>query len=241
MANEIRLSTPLLVLCAVVAAYTSMPDDQAQAKGLVVSPPGYTWNGVTPGNRTAMERKLWIVNESNRRRTYSLTAHSCRQAGLTPSDGCNDLPDSSWVQFDRRYIAIEANEPADANVYLHIPPDRANYGKRWQFYIEVREDVPQYGYIQGKPDLFALAVFLKIIVSTDQVKATADSDSFAPTTPSMTADTPTGILEAFWADPLHYGWPYCGKAKDLDCLMYGPVGPIIAPRNTEMPGKMELM
>ena len=148
------------MLCAFVIA------DAARAKGLTVVPARYTWKQVKPGSRAEMRKGVTITNISGQKRSYILTARSCASAGTAPSDGFEDIPDVSWVDFERRYVTIDPNSRAQVGVFLNIPTGPQYDGRKWQFYIEVREHVLQYGYLQGRPDLFGLAIFVKARVST---------------------------------------------------------------------------
>jgi hypothetical protein len=205
----------------------------AGAKSLRVSPAHYTWNGVTPGAQTQALCTIQITNVSGQQRAYKLTARSCAEAQLTPFSGCEDIPDTSWVEFERRCVSIKANEQVQIKVRLNVPAGRQYSNRSWQSYIEVREDVPQYGYIQGQPDLFALAIFLKIVVNTAQAAdTTAQIDKMNATYCQTTGVISNTDDKQCQLESLLGGWLCYGTVSDIERLLRGPMGPIIARRNT---------
>jgi hypothetical protein len=229
------------VMVHTAAVYMLLSGVTAHGKTLSVSPPSHTWSGVTPGAGTETPFAIKITNLSERQRAYKLTAKKCSDASSTPSDGCEDIPEASWVAFESRFVTIKAGEQVQVNAYLNVPGNQRHCGKSWQCYVEVREDVPQYGYLQGQPDLFALAVLLKVVVNTAGSVSMAEPNTttFTPLimTRKATKDTPDLPLLI----PPFYGWLYYGTVTDMDRLIGGLAGPIIAPRNIEMPGKTEQM
>jgi hypothetical protein len=238
MTGTVKASVRLLACVPIAALYIAL-GGMAQAKSLSVTPPRYTWSGVRPGAVSEMPRTVRITNLSEQPRAYKLSAKSCTEAGVTPSGGCEDLPDASWVAFDRRYVTIKAGGQAQVAAYLSVPADLRYCGRNWQYYIEVREDVPQYGYIQGQPDLFALAVFLKVSVSTVDLAASAEPNSVAQAHLRTAGNTSSSTYASFPAIPLICGWLYCPAVTDIDRLIGGLASLIIAPGNIEVPGKTE--
>jgi hypothetical protein len=222
------------------ALYIVLVGGAAQAKSLMVAPAHYKWDGLSPGTRTEMPCTIRIMNQSEQPRAYRLAAKSCEGSGLTPENGCDDIPDVSWVAFERRFVTIKAGEQVQVKTYLDIPEGARYCGKRWQYYIEVVEDVPQYGYLQGQPDLFALAVFLKVVVSTARPPDAAEPNS-QTLTPLMKCETLDDARHPLPPVPSLEGWPCCGTVTDMNRLIGGLMGPIIAPRSIEMPGKTEQM
>ena len=160
------------LLCAPLLA------TRGNAKGLTVAPSRVIWRDVEPGRHTHA-RNLKITSISQRKRTYALTARKCNDIGAEVPHDHEDIPDVSWVRFERRHVPIDANGRTEVKVWLDVPSEHAYSGRKWQFYIEVREDVPQYGYLQGRPDRFSLAVFLKATISTLDMAELNTDDSYA--------------------------------------------------------------
>lgn len=158
MSRLLRSGLFALLLCVPLLAAPG------SAKGLTVVPSRITWRNVEPGRRTDA-RSLVITNISRQKRTYALTARKCEDIGAKVTHGYEDIPDVSWVRFERRHVPIDANCRTLVRVWLDVPEEHAYSGRKWQFYIEVREVVPQYGYLQGRPDRFGLAIFLKARIS----------------------------------------------------------------------------
>jgi len=164
------------MLCTVLCLLLS--GAAAQAKGLTVRPSKCAWQSAMPG--TCLEtRNLTITNVSGCKRAYVITARSCAYAGVTLADGYEELPDMTWVQLDRRHLPVDANSQAQVKVCVNVPAGIEYAGRKWQFYIEVREDVPRYGYLQGQPDRFGLAIFLRARVSTVTAAGSAEMGGVA--------------------------------------------------------------
>jgi hypothetical protein len=241
MAPNANTSTWSRIQVHAAVAYMLLLGGAAQAKSLMVAPPHYKWDGVKAGTRTEMPCTIRITNLSEQPRSYKLSARNCADSGLTPSGGCEDIPNASWVALERRFVTVKAGQRVQVKVYLDIPGGRQYTGKSWQCYVEVREDVPQYGYLQGQPDLFALAVFLKVVISTVGPPIAAEPNSTTFTPMLATGEAPGSVPGHLPPIPSLDGWLYCGTVTDMDRLIGGLAGPIIAPRSIEMPGKTEQM
>jgi hypothetical protein len=210
-----------------------------QAKSLLVSPPRYTWDGLVPGVRTEMPRTIRITNLSEQPRAYKLTVRSCADAALAPSSGCEDIPEASWVAFEHRYVTIPAGGQTPVKAYLSIPDEPQYRGRSWQFYVEISEDVPRFGYIQGQPDLFALAVFVKVTVTTAGLPSAVEPNSPSRLPLRAGSTAMTGGDAVCCQVPLPGCWLYCGTVTDIDRLIGGLMGLITGPRSTEMSDKTE--
>jgi hypothetical protein len=233
MVRTRNVSIRLPVRLGAVAVICVLLSVTAGAKSLRVSPAHYKWNGVIPGTQAQSQCIIQITNVSAQQRAYKLTARSCAEAQLTPSAGCEDIPDTSWVEFERRCVSIKANEQMQIRARLNIPAGRQYSNRSWQFYIEAREDVPQYGYIQGQPDLFALAIFLKVTVNTAEATDTAAQIDKANTTCCPATEVMSNAGDEYsLVESLLDGWLCYGTVSDIERLTGGPVGPIIARRNT---------
>lgn len=131
------------------------------AKELQVGPPSYHWRGVEPGKVIEMPVSILIRNRSQKERVYRLRARTPEELNLTPDEGFGPLADTGWVSFGEVLVKIPAGETRRVKIFITIP-GKAKFKKPCMFYVEVKEDVSRFGYLQGKPDMFALACYPKI-------------------------------------------------------------------------------
>ncbi len=132
------------------------------AKELRVAPPSYHWKGIEPGGkRTAMPVSILIKNYSEQARSYHVMARAPVELQLNVEKGFELIPKTEWVSFEEVMVHIPAGGTKRVKMYVTIPKG-VKFEKPWMFYVEVKEEVSRYGYLRGKPDIFALAGYLKI-------------------------------------------------------------------------------
>ncbi len=131
------------------------------AKELRVAPPSYHWKGVEPGKETAMPVSILIKNYSEQARSYRLKARVPAEIQLNVEKGFAPIPNTEWVSFEKVLVQVPAGGTKRVKMCVAIPKG-VKFDKPWMFYVEVKEEVPRYGYLRGNPDMFALAGYLKI-------------------------------------------------------------------------------
>jgi len=131
------------------------------AKELRVAPPSYHWKGVEPGKKIQMPVSILIKNYSEQARSYHLRARVPSEIQLNVEKGFVPIPNTDWISFEEVLVLVPAGATKRVKMYVTIPK-RVKFEKAWMFYVEVKEEVPRYGYLRGKPDMFALACYLKI-------------------------------------------------------------------------------
>jgi hypothetical protein len=131
------------------------------AKELKVAPPSYHWKGVETGKKTVMPVSILIENGSEQARSYHLRAMVPAELQLEVEKGFEPIPNTEWVSFEEVMIQVPAGGTKSVKMYVAIPKE-AKFKKPWMFYVEVKEEVSRYGYLRGKPEMFALACYLKI-------------------------------------------------------------------------------
>ena len=131
------------------------------AKELRVAPPSYHWKGVEPGKKTAMPVSILIKNYSEQARSYHLRARAPAELQLGVKKGFEPIPNTEWISFEEVMVQVPAGGTKRVKMYVTIPKG-VKLEEAWMFYVEVKEEVSRYGYLRGKPDMFALAGYLKI-------------------------------------------------------------------------------
>ncbi|MFH0763238.1 MAG: hypothetical protein V1925_05055 [Candidatus Omnitrophota bacterium] len=131
------------------------------AKELRVAPPSYHWKGVEPGKKTVMPVSIMIQNCSEQARSYHLRARAPAELQLNVEKGFEPIPNTEWVFFEEVLVQVRAGGTKSVKMYVVIPKE-VRFKKPWMFYVEVKEEVSRYGYLRGKPDMFALAGYPKI-------------------------------------------------------------------------------
>lgn len=131
------------------------------AKELRVAPPSYHWKGVETGKKIQMPVSILIKNYSEQARSYHLRARAPAELQLNVEKGFEPIPDTEWVSFDEVLVQVPAGGTKRVKMYVTIPEEE-KFRKPWMFYVEVKEEVSRYGYLRGKPDMFALAAYPKI-------------------------------------------------------------------------------
>ena len=155
-----RKKQSALFLCIFLALNLALTQS-LWAKELQVSPASYHWEGVEAGETIQMPASILIKNYSTKERAYHLRAQRPAQIGLSTEKGFDPIPDTDWVSFGEVLVKIPAGESKSVRMYVSIPAGE-KFKKPWMFYVEVKEEVPRYGYLQGRPDMFALACYVKI-------------------------------------------------------------------------------
>jgi len=131
------------------------------AKELKVAPPSYHWKGVEPGKKATMPVSILIKNHSEQERSYHLRARVPAEIQLDVKEGFEPIPNTEWVSFTEVLVEVPAGATKRVKMYVTIPKG-VKFVKPWMFYVEVKEEIARYGYLLGKPDMFALAGYLKI-------------------------------------------------------------------------------
>jgi hypothetical protein len=131
------------------------------AKELRVAPPSYHWKEVEIGKKIVMPHSIMVKNYSDQERSYHLRARDPAELNLNAEKGFEPIPKTEWVTFEEVMVQVPANGTRRVKMYVTIPEEE-EFKKPWMFYVEVKEVVSRYGYLQGKPDMFALAGYLKI-------------------------------------------------------------------------------
>lgn len=136
------------------------------AKGLKVSPSSYHWKGVELGEESRMPVSITIINDSDHTRYYHLRTRVPAEIGASVEKNTDVLPDAEWVSFDNVMVEVPARGSKEVHLFIKIPREAGNFNKVWMFYVEVKEEISRYGYLRGKPDIFALACYPKVYVMT---------------------------------------------------------------------------
>ena len=131
------------------------------AKELRVGPSSYKWEEVEPGKKTEMPVSILIKNYSEQARSYRLRARTPAELQLNVKEGFEPIPKTEWVSFEEVLVQIPAGGAKRVKMFVTIPKE-IKFRKPWIFYVEVKEEIYRYGYLRGKPDMFALACYVKI-------------------------------------------------------------------------------
>ncbi len=108
-----------------------------------------------------MPVSILIKNYSEQARSYHLRARVPAKIQLNAEKGFEPIPNAEWVSFEKVLVQVPAGGTKRVKMYITIPKGM-KFEKPWMFYVEVKEEVSRYGYLRGKPDMFALACYLKI-------------------------------------------------------------------------------
>jgi hypothetical protein len=133
----------------------------AYGKGLSVSPASYRWEGAEVGRRVKSPSSIMIRNDSASVTSYTLRAVNLKDLGLELEEGYEALPSTGWVSFSSKRVAISPGKWRQVDVFLEIPEEKEHLGKKWMFFIEVKE------YPAGR-QLFALSCQSKLYVTTQE-------------------------------------------------------------------------
>lgn len=109
--------------------------------GIEVSPGLMTLEQIPPGLAyNSSEHSgdfLRITNKDDRARCYIISTHRLSDSGPLPA-GYNDIPEPSWLSFERDSVWVEAGSTARVIIYLNIPDDEVFYNQAWAAGVSVR-------------------------------------------------------------------------------------------------------
>jgi len=131
------------------------------AKELKVFPPSYRWAKVVAGEKATMPVSVLVRNNSAQPRMYHLRVKTPVDLQIDLENGYAVIPDIAWVSFSEVMVQVPAQSSRSVKVFAQIPAE-VKCEAPWIFFVEVKEEVARYGYLQGAPDMFALAAYSKI-------------------------------------------------------------------------------
>jgi len=140
-----RLGLVVTGAAALLSAYgmgrAATPPDPHKG-GLVVRPGGLLIQDVVPGETYDLKAKagvaLTIFNREEREHTYALSTRRPTEMGnraLPP--GYADLPDPSWVAFDKDEVSVPARSSAEIGIRVTIPADERYFNQHWSVVVVI--------------------------------------------------------------------------------------------------------
>jgi len=103
---------------------------------------------------------LTVLNRDRRDHVYTLSTHRPSQVGnRRVPPGYSDIPDPSWLWFERTEVSVPGGGSAEVRMYLQVPADDRYHNQHWSVSIGV----------VGKPgpgETLALAVYPRFEIET---------------------------------------------------------------------------
>ncbi|PKN00808.1 MAG: hypothetical protein CVU77_08610 [Elusimicrobia bacterium HGW-Elusimicrobia-1] len=151
----------------------TLPASRLWARGLDINVSVIKLVEVVPGVEInvgkAIAERIIIRNTGDETRKYAISFHKPSQIEVKwNSRRYEEIPDVGWLRTPYKEIIVAANSEKDIFVYLKIPRDKKNYGKRFCAVMAVSE-VPD----DSKPSQIVLAVYPLFEIATLRVAAKA--------------------------------------------------------------------
>ena len=157
-----RLKDTLIGLFAVMLLLVPCA---AEGGGLTVEPGGLLLQNVPLSTVYDLYKEtgiaIKILNGLDRQVTYRITARKPSHRGSEKwMEGYQEIPDSSYLFFDRNNVVIEPQGAEEFKLFLKIPDDPRYYNQHWAVTVAV-EGQPSPG------EVFALAAYLPFEIETE--------------------------------------------------------------------------
>lgn len=162
-----RLKKYSTAILSIFFLLTALP---AWGGGLTVEPGGLLIQQVSIGETYDLYSgtgiSLKVYNRLDRPAAYRVSTHKPSAAGINRwVQGYMEIPDSSWLYFDKNEIYIEPQGMGEVKLYLKVPADGGYYNQHWAVTVSV-EGVATPG------DAFAMAAYLPFEIETESREKT---------------------------------------------------------------------
>jgi hypothetical protein len=102
-----------------------------------------------------------VKNTSKGLISYTLRAVRPENLGVGLDEGYSRLPSCDWVSFSQKRLTVGPGQWKQVDVFIEIPKDKKYLGKKWDFFIEVKE------YPAGGR-FFALACYSRLYIAAQE-------------------------------------------------------------------------
>ena len=109
---------------------------------------------------------LKVYNRQDRPAAYRISAHKPSAAGSGRwMPGYMEIPDSSWLSFDKNEVTIEQQGVGEVNLYLKVPDDAVYYNQHWAVTVSIEG-------VATPEEAIAMAAYLPFEIETESREGT---------------------------------------------------------------------
>ena len=109
---------------------------------------------------------LKVYNRQDRPAAYRISAHKPSAAGSSRwMPGYMEIPDSSWLSFDKNEVTIEQQGVGEVNLYLKVPDDAVYYNQHWAVTVSIEG-------VATPEEAIAMAAYLPFEIETESREGT---------------------------------------------------------------------
>ncbi len=131
--NHLYLNKLLLILLS-VALTTPL-----YSYNLKINPREFLFTEVPVGKKFQLRMPLQIYNETNKATTFIMDTVKPSTIKADWIKGYQEIPNPSWLGFEKLYLKIPAHSVKNILMYIHIPKKEIYYNQHWVIALAIRE------------------------------------------------------------------------------------------------------